>query len=39
VAPLFGQTSLEEIEIQPKSKLSFLIGLACFTDELIVLQS
>ena len=36
VAPLFGQTGLEKVEIQPKSKLSFLIGQACLADELIV---
>lgn len=39
VAPLFGQAGLEEVEIQPKSKLSFPIGQACFADELIVLSS
>jgi hypothetical protein len=37
VARLFGQTGLEKVEIQPKSKLSFLIGQACLADELIVL--
>jgi len=29
----------EKAEIQPKSKLSFLIGQACLEDELIVLSS
>jgi hypothetical protein len=37
VARLFGQTGLEKVEIQPKPKLSFLIGQACLADELIVL--
>ena len=39
VAPVVGQTGLEKVEIQPKSKLSFLIGQACLADELIALSS